>query len=206
MAKDKVSMVGLKVVFLLLVLLYCSGSSLVSGADHKRKPPDAETHFTVRMGSTLWETLIDNGVNPTHWRYVFEYNRTHNPAFKNITSAKRIPRRTIIYIPLEQDTETLRSYGSRGRLFPRGVVQDTVQLLGGIPFLVVKPGRWQQLNSVIKQFCIPPSIRDKRDRMSMIRNIRSDMRYYYRRMDKKLTHKDRLFYIPLHLTADQHEL
>ena len=92
---------------LLLAFLFFSLATSLrpQNSEEQPEPTEPESHLTVTMGSSLWETLVDNGVNPSIWKYVFEYNRANNPAFARITRTNRIPRGTVIFIPLERDEE-----------------------------------------------------------------------------------------------------
>ena len=82
------------------LLLLFSACLPLAAADSDNEKTTGEQYYTVRMGGSLWNTLIDNGADPTQWRSVFEFNREHNPAFRKIRSANRIPRGVTIYIPL----------------------------------------------------------------------------------------------------------
>ncbi|HUU29447.1 MAG TPA: N-acetylmuramoyl-L-alanine amidase [archaeon] len=194
------SLSGLSLISFLL--LWSFSAQPAFGADDYDEPAEAETYFQARMGSSLWETLIENGVNPTLWKVVFDYNRMNNPAFSKIRSARSIPKGTVIYIPFESDTRAEEASRPRQR-FTRSVVSDTLHLFGDIPFLSIKAGPGQYLNDVIEQFCIPPTITDKVQQANMSRTIRSDIRDSYRRMGRQLSYRDRTFYLPLHLLAEQ---
>jgi len=172
-----------------------------AGAAHENNAENGE-YIKVRLRSTLWETLIDNGVNPTLWKEVFYYNRRNNPAFARIKSAHRIPNGITVYIPSDwQDGKR----AARRRTGPvKAVVQDTVYRLE-MPLLLVRAGRSQGLNEVIEQFCVPASIRNKSSRSSLLRNVRSDIRDLYRRMGRELSRYDRSFYVPLHLVAEHYQ-
>ena len=159
-------------------------------------------YVKVRLRSTLWETLIENGVNPTLWKDVFYYNRRHNKAFARIKSAHRIPNGITIYIPSDWQSEKTAS--ARRAVPKKAVVQDTIYRLG-MPVLLVKAGRNQWLNDIIKQFCLPASVKDKHRQTSLVRNIRSDIRDFYRRMGRELSGYDPSFFIPLHLVAEHYE-
>ena len=160
----------------------------------RAEDPEDGDYIKVRLRSTLWETLIDNGVNPTLWKEVFYYNRRNNPAFARIKSAHRIPNGITVYIPSDwQDGKK----AARRRTGPvKGVVQDTVHRLG-MPLLLVRAGRSQRLTDVIEQFCVPASVRNKSNRSSLLRNVRSDIRDLYKRMGRELGRYDRSFYVPL---------
>ena len=121
----------------------------VAEAAHDEVEENGES-VKVRLRSTLWETLIENGVNPTLWKDVFYYNRRHNKAFARIKSAHRIPNGITIYIPSDWQSEKAAS--ARRAVPKKAVVQDTVFRLG-MPVMLVKAGRNQWLNDVIKQFC-----------------------------------------------------
>ncbi|MEA1996873.1 MAG: N-acetylmuramoyl-L-alanine amidase [Gemmatimonadota bacterium] len=190
-----------------ICLLFCFFSLAPSQAycaHDNGESSGAGSHFTVRMGSSLWETLIDCGVNPTQWKMVFAYNRANNPSFKKIRSARSIPKGTAIYIPVDSDTRNRFSRSTRSRS-SRTSVEDTVHLIDNIPFLLVKAGYRQNLSDIIKKYCLPLSIREKRSRDITLRSIRSDVRDLYRRMDRDLKYRDTKYYLPLHLTAEQHD-
>ncbi|MEA2063393.1 MAG: N-acetylmuramoyl-L-alanine amidase [Gemmatimonadota bacterium] len=166
------------------------------------KDPNGQSYFKVRLRGTLWETLIEHGVNPTRWKEVFQYNRRFNPAFKRIKSAHRIPDRTTVYIPTDwggKRTAVKRRTGPR-----KSVVQDTVFRLD-MTVLLVKAGRDQRLSDVLNQLCRPASIKGKQDRSRLVRNVRSDMRDFYRRDGRELNSWDRSFFIPLHLAKEGFE-
>jgi N-acetyl-anhydromuramyl-L-alanine amidase AmpD len=181
-------------VFLLLLLCFQP-----AGAAHDES--ENGDYIKVRLRGTLWETLVENGVNPTLWRNVFDYNRRHNKAFANVRSANRIPNGITVYIP--SDWQKGKSVAKR-RTGPRkAVVQDTVYRLG-MPVLQVRAGRNQRLGDVISQLCLPSSIRGKRNQASLVRNVGSDIRDLYRRMGRELSSYDRSFFIPLHLTGEHY--
>ncbi len=156
----------------------------------------------VRLRSTLWETLIENGVNPTLWKKVFDYNRRHNKAFASIKSAQRIPNGITLYIP--SDWQTRKRVSKRTTGPKKAVVQDTLHRIR-MPVLLVKAGRNQRLTDVIKQLCLPASIKGKQRQTNLVRNVYSDIRDLYSRMGRELNQYDRSFFVPLHLVAEQHE-
>ena len=190
---------------LLLAFLFFSLATSLrpQNSEEQPEPTEPESHLTVTMGSSLWETLVDNGVNPSIWKYVFEYNRANNPAFARITRANRIPRGTVIFIPLERDEEALEKRKTAPSRPSRSTVEDTVKLLDGIQFIRVRPGRGQSLADVITQFCIPASVRSNQNRLILRRNIYSDLRDTYRRMGSSLSYRDPTFLLPDYLAADQ---
>ncbi len=188
--------------FLLLsALLLCDVSR---AADSDNDNTTGDQYFTARMGGSLWNTLIDNGVDPTQWRAVFEFNRDYNPAFSRITSANRIPRGVTIYIPLETGSDApLRR---RQRVRPKSsVVLDTVQFFGDQPFLRIKAGRGQNLGSVVRQFCMPGGTGDRRRHANMVRTIVSDIRDIYRRTGEGYSYRAATFHIPLYLTEQYYD-
>ena len=205
MSKEHRYSAGINLTFLLLFIIFCPGTQYQAQASQNGDPTEVESYFTTRMGSSLWETLIDQGVNPTLWKFIFEYNRDYNPAFARITSARRIPRNTVIYIPHERAGASTRTYRTTGSGSRRATVQDTVALESGLLLLNVKAGRGQRLNDVIKQFCIPTWMKDKSKRNNLLRNVRSDIRDIYRRIDQQLSYRDRSFLIPLHLLSHRFE-
>ncbi|MFH1071051.1 MAG: N-acetylmuramoyl-L-alanine amidase [Candidatus Glassbacteria bacterium] len=163
---------------------------------------DNDSYFTIQMGSTLWETLIDNGVNPTTWRDVFEFNRDNNPAFRRIVNANRIPRGTMIYIPLESGPKPQAAQPSAAP--SRTTAVDTVRLLDNVPFLKITSGSRVQINDVIRQYCIPARITGARERANLLRSLRADIRDLYRLAGLEFGNRDRTSYIPVHYTADQY--
>ncbi|MBW7997004.1 MAG: N-acetylmuramoyl-L-alanine amidase [Candidatus Glassbacteria bacterium] len=187
--------------FCLLVSYFCTG--LLRAADTDSREAGAEQYVTVRMGGSLWNTLIDNGVDPTQWRYIFEFNRERNPAFARITSAKRIPRGVTIYIPFESegDSPIRRRQPARPR---SSTVQDTVKFHGDEPFLKIKTGRGQSLSNVVRQFCMPEWSGDKRLRESMVRTISSDIRDIYRRAGEVFSYRSAVIHVPLYLTEEHY--
>ena len=205
MIKKSRSAAGSRVTLYLLSIILCAGIQYQAHASQNGEAAEVESYFTARMGSSLWETLIDQGVNPTLWRFVFEYNRSCNPAFARITSAKRIPRNTVIYIPHERNDKSVRTYSSTSSRPRKAVVQDTVALDSGLLLLNVNAGRGQRLNDVIKQFCVPGWMKDKNNSNTLIRNVRSDIRDIYRRIDRQLSYRDRSFLIPVHHLTDRYE-
>jgi len=205
MSKERRSSVRLTPSFLLLSLILCTGIHYQAQANQSEEPAEVESHFTARMGSSLWETLIDEGVNPTLWKFIFRYNRAHNPAFSRITSARRIPRNTVIYIPYDYEETSISNYNRTGSGSRKASVRDTVALDSGLLLLNVAAGRGQRLNDVIKQFCIPVWMKNNSDRNNLLRNVKSDIRDIYRRMDRQLSYNDRSFLIPVHLLAGRFE-
>ncbi len=188
--------------FLLLsCLLPCSA---LQAADSDKENTTGDQYFTARMGGSLWDTLIDNGVDPTQWRAVFEFNREHNSAFSRITSANRIRRGVTIYIPLE--TGSAIPLKRRQTVRPKSsVVQDTVLFFGDQPYLQIKAGRGQNLGSVVRQFCMPDGIKDKRLHENMVRTIASDIRDIYRRAGENYSYRAATFHVPLYLTEQHYD-
>lgn len=205
MSKENRFALGLNVAFFLLSFIFCAGIQYQAQASQYDEPAEVENYFTTRMGSSLWETLIDQGINPTLWKFVFEYNRTYNPAFARITSAKRIPRNTVIYIPYDRNDTSVRTYSRTGSRPGKATVQDTVALDSGLLLLEVKAGRGQRLNDVIKQFCIPTWMKNNGNSNTLLRNVRSDIRDIYRRIGRQLNYRDRSFLIPMHLLSERFE-
>ncbi len=188
--------------FLLLSSLLLADG--LPAADSDNENTTGDQYFTARMGGSLWDTLIDNGVDPTQWRNVFAFNRDHNPAFSRIKSANRIPRGVTIYIPLESDSDI--PLKRRQKVRPKSsVVQDTVLFFGDQPFLRIKAGRGQNLGSVISQYCMPDGIKDKRLRSNMVRNIASDIRDIYRRAGAAYSYRSAIFHLPLYLTEQYYD-
>lgn len=196
---------GLNVAFFLFSFFFCTGIQYQAQAAQEEEPAAVESYFTTRMGSSLWETLIDQGVNPILWEFIFEYNRTHNSAFARIPSAKRIPRNTVIYIPYDRKGSSAGTYSRISSRPGKAAIQDTVTLNSGVRLLKVESGRGQRLNDVIKQFCIPAWIKDKTAVNNLLRNIGSDIRDTYRRIGRQLSYRDRSFLIPMHLISDRFE-
>ena len=195
-----------KALLVLVLVIFSLAASLRSqNSEEQQEPTEPESYFTATMGSSLWETLVDNGVNPSLWKYVFEYNRANNPAFARITRANRIPRGTVIFIPLERDEEAREKPKAAPSRPSRSTVEDTLKLFDGIPFIRVRPGRGQSLADVITQFCIPASVRSNQNRLVLRRNINSDLRDAYRRTGSNLSYRDPTFLLPLYLAADQLE-
>ncbi len=188
---------------LFLLLLAYPLFPVLRASQDDEESTGVDSTLQVKMQGTLWETLADNGANPTTWRAVFQYNRAGNPAFRNIRSAARIPRGTLILIPSENDLSAPSSAAAPAAPRPaRCTVEDTVLLFGALPTLLIRPARGQDLAQVIDRFCIPPALGDAARRAGIIRNLRSDLADLYRRMGKRLGVRDDLFYIPLHLSAD----
>jgi hypothetical protein len=161
----------------------------------------------VRMGASLWETLIENDVNPAQWKEIFQYNKANNPAFKRIRSAKSIPRGTVILLPPEggaapraKPTKT-----SQAAAPGRPTVRDTLSFLDGILFLDIDAGGRRHVNEIIKRFCIPAGIKDSRARDLIQRSVISDLRDLYHRMDREFSSRDQTFLIPLYLLAENHK-
>ncbi|HLA38400.1 MAG TPA: hypothetical protein VJ417_00305, partial [Candidatus Glassbacteria bacterium] len=185
--------------YLPLILLLAAFSIHAAG----NEAADEGGYYTVVMGASLWETLIDNGVNPTLWKEIFQFNRENNPAFRRISNANRIPRGTPVYIPLEGGEAAPAAPGPSGR--GRAAIADTVRLMGGIPFLKISsPGRLH-VDDVIRQFCIPAKVTGKRERANLLRSLRADIRDTYRLAGLAFSYRDRTFYIPVHYTAHQYE-
>ena len=192
--------------FSFLFILLFSPSLGISSSDDTEEPSVAESYISAPMSSSLWETLIENGIDPTQWKGVFEYNRINNPAFKKISSASKIPRGTIIYIPVEGETRLPGPSRRSGTKPSRPVIEDTLQIFGTTPTLLVRPGRGQTVNDLINLFCIPRAVKNKEQRANMVRNIRGDLRDFYRLMGRKLSYRDTSFYLPLQLLSDQFEV
>ncbi|MBN2288069.1 MAG: hypothetical protein JXQ83_01970, partial [Candidatus Glassbacteria bacterium] len=177
---------------------------LCSGAVRAAHDEEGESgeYVEATLRGTLWETLIENGVNPTLWRDIFDYNRRYNKAFAKVKSAHRIPNGITIYIPSDwqgQEPSAVKRTGPK-----QAAVQDTVYRLG-MPALLVRAGRSQRLTDVIQQFCLPAAIKDSRDRSNLVRNVRSDIRDYYHRTGRELGNYDRSYFIPLHLVAEHYD-
>ena len=183
--------------------LLCLEPARLTAADEvdSQAEQGGDEYFTTKMGRSLWDTLIESGVDPTQWRYVFDFNRENNPAFARIKSANRIPRGVTIYIPLETGDES--PVKRRAVTRPSAsTVQDTVKFFGDEPFLLIKAGRGQRLGNVVRQFCIPDGIDDKRLRENMERTVASDIRDIYRRAGQEYSSRASSFYLPLYLTRE----
>ena len=190
----------LTAVCLLVSLAYASTEAeSVSGGDG---------YISVRMGASLWETLIENGVNPTLWKDVFQYNRETNPAFSRIRKANAIPRGTTIYIPIDRDVKPappereLGPAASRSVSKNRPAIRDTVSFLNGIAFAEINAGGRRHINEIVAHFCVPAGISDPRQKSLIARNAVSDLKDLYRRMGRELAYRDQTFFIPLYLLAE----
>jgi hypothetical protein len=178
-------------------LVLCAEDDDLSGADE---------YTQIRMGGSLWETLIENGVDPGLWKTVFEYNRANNPAFKRLRSAKNIPKGTLIYIPADWEAKPKAEKKPSKKAPPsppaRPVVRDTVGLPDGTRFIHFSSSGKMNLSDLIGRYCLPGGITDRRAQMLLVRNVRSDLRDIYRRLDKDLHGRDTTYYLPLHLLAE----
>lgn len=161
----------------------------------------------VRMGASLWETLIESDVNPAQWKEIFQYNKENNPAFKRIRSAKAIPRGTVILLPPEGGASPSAKPANKAPSAPTGrpAIRDTLSFLDGILFLEIDAGGLRHVNDIIALYCIPAALKDSRARDLIQRSVISDLRDIYHRMEREFSTRDRTFLIPLYLLAENHK-
>jgi len=166
----------------------------------------------IKMGASLWETLIENGVNPAQWKEIFQYNKAHNPAFRRIRTAKAIPRGTVILLPGEGGARAsaaapARTGKRKAAPVPSGriAVRDTVTFLDGLQFLEIDAGGRRHVNEIIARYCVPAGMTDSRARALLERSVVSDLKDLYHRMDREFAYRDRTFYLPLYLLAENHK-
>ena len=193
-----------------VIILFCSlvPSSFPSGLLIAQEEPTGGLEpGQVRMGASLWETLIENDINPVQWKEIFQYNKVNNPAFRKIRSAKVIPRGTLILVPPEGYSPSkpaplkTNSTASSGR----PSILDTLSLLDGILFLEIDAGGLRHVNDIIARYCIPAGLKDSRARDLIQRSVISDLRDLYHRMDREFSSRDRTYLIPLYLLAENHK-
>lgn len=182
---------ALSAVALLLVFALAHASS----EDESSSGGDA--YVQVRMGSSLWETLIENGVNPTLWKDVFQYNKQNNPAFSRIRAANAIPRGTVIFIPGDRDFKPAPSTGAS-----RPTIRDTVSFLNGVAFVEIGAGGRRHVNEIVERFCVPSGVSDSREKSLIQRNAVNDLKDLYQRMGREFSYRDNTFFIPLYLLAE----
>jgi hypothetical protein len=77
-----------------------------------------------------------------------------------------------------------------------------VDLFGGIRFLKIAAGRGQRITHVVRQFCLPDDIDEKRLSDNMRRGVISDIRDIYRRSGREYSSRAPSYYLPLYLTRE----